>query len=152
MSALLQRAVSKLITSLPWFTENLRNLKFYKELKVSITFSFKTRKQRKKCYHLSMYHHSQMLLDQVKILFSWFSAILYQIILSFSGLVVRVCGFYFTGTKCIVFIKFRSRFNDTTKFELRTSELTYIQLMWSPMKNILIFLNMLGAESQDLVV
>ena len=152
MSALLQRAVSKLITSLPWFTENLRNLKFYKELKVSITFSFKTRKQRKKCYHLSMYHHSQMLLDQVKILFSWFSAILYQIILNFSGLVVRVCGFYFTGTKCIVFIKFRSRFNDTTKFELRTSELTYIQLMWSPMKNILIFLNMLGAESQDLVV
>ena len=152
MSALLQRAVSKLITSLPWFTENLRNLKFYKELKVSITFSFKTRKQRKKCYHLSMYHHSQMLLDQVKILFPWFSAILYQIILSFSGLVVRVCGFYFTGTKCIVFIKFRSRFNDTTKFELRTSELTYIQLMWSPMKNILIFLNMLGAESQDLVV
>ena len=152
MSALLQRAVSKLITSLPWFTENLRNLKFYKELKVSITFAFKTRKQRKKCYHLSMYHHSQMLLDQVKILFSWFSAILYQIILSFSGLVVRVCGFYFTGTKCIVFIKFRSRFNDTTKFELRTSELTYIQLMWSPMKNILIFLNMLGAESQDLVV
>ena len=140
------------MTSLPWFTWNLRDLKFYKEFQVSITFSFKTRKQRKKCYHLSMYHHSQMLLDQVKILFSWFSAILYQIILSFFGLMVRVCGFYFTGRKCIAFIKFRSRFNDTTKFELRTSELTFIQLMWSPMKNILIFLNILGAKSQDLVV
>ena len=140
------------MTSLPWFTWNLRDLKFYKEFQVSITFSFKTRQQRKKCYHLSMYHHSQMLLDQVKILFSWLSAILYQIIWSFFGLMVRVCGFYFTGTKCIAFIKFRSRFNDTAKFELRISELTYIQLMWSPMKNILIFLNILGAKIQDLVV
>ena len=42
---------------------------FYKEFKSSLTFSFKIRKQRKKCYHVSTYHHSQKLLDQVRILY-----------------------------------------------------------------------------------
>ena len=45
--------------------------------------------------------------------FSWFSAILYQNILSLLGLVVGVCGFYFTGTECKAFNKFQSIFNET---------------------------------------
>ena len=39
-------------------------------------------------------------------LFSWFSEILYQNIVSFLGLVFGVCGFYFMGSECIALISF----------------------------------------------
>ena len=77
--------------SLPWF-----NMVSTKEFKVSITFSFKLRKQRKKCYDVSMNHHCQKLLDQAKILYfldfrqysikmSYVSLVLWSRFLSFTS-------------------------------------------------------------------
>ena len=61
---------------------------------------------------VSTYRKSQKLLDQVKIpYFLDFLQVLKY--LKFPSSCGRVCGFYFTGTECIVFSKFGSMLSET---------------------------------------